>query len=428
MTGNNQTQSENAGVTPAAGPTPGNAARQGRRGLWILVLFILVAASVGYFAYKHYSTWEETDDAQIDGHINPVAARVGGTILSVKIADDMVVKKGDLLIQIDPKDYQVAFSRAQAELREAEAVAKAAASEIPVTATITASQVDAAQAAMQRAEKGVAVAAKEIETARAGLALAQARVREAEPGLSRARQDLDRLKPLMAKEEIPKQQYDYAVTAVESAQASKDSATAAAEAAQKQIEAAEARLAQLRQNIPEAKAQLDSANTAPQRTAISRSRAEAAEARIGTAQAALEQAKLNLGYTSVYAPMDGIVSAKNVEPGQTIQAGQPLFALVSLDDIWIRANFKENQVRELRPGLRVEIKVDANGSKVYKGQVESIAAATGAKFSLLPAENATGNYVKVVQRIPVKIRFDEGQDPEHLLRPGMSVVPSILLR
>ncbi len=388
----------------------------------------MVTLTALYWAYGYYSVREETDDAQIDGHINPVSARVGGTVLKVHISDDVVVKKGDLLLQIDPRDYQVALDKARADLDEAEAAAKAAGNEIPVTLTVTASQVDAAQAALVRAHGGVTVAEKDVETARAGLALAKVRVREAEPNLARATQDLERLKPLMAKDEIPRQQYDIAVTAVEVCQAAKDSAIAAVESAQKQLEASEARLTQLRQNIPEAKAALDSANTAPQRTAISRSRAAAAAAKAAVARAALEQAKLNLEYTSIYAPVDGVVSAKNVEPGQIIQAGQPLLALVALDDIWVRANFKESQVRNLRPGKRVEIRVDAYGSRVYKGRVESIAAATGARFSLLPPENSTGNYVKVVQRIPVKIRFDEGQDPERLLRPGMSVVPTVLIR
>jgi membrane fusion protein (multidrug efflux system) len=210
--------------------------------------------------------------------------------------------------------------------------------------------------------------------------------------------------------------------------AAQDSAQAAVGEAQKAIEAAQARVAQARHAIPEAQAGLDTANTAPHQTAITRDRAESAAARVQVARANLEQAELNLNYTVVRAPVNGIVSMKTVEVGQIVQPGQPLLALVPLDDIWVKANFKESQLKGMRTGQSAEISVDAYGGRTYQGHVESIAAATGERFSLLPPENATGNYVKVVQRVPVKIVFEKGQDPEHLLRPGLSVVPTVLTR
>ncbi len=398
-----------------------------RRTMWLAAGGAIVALAVLAAAYKYYAIRETTDDAQIDGHIDPISARVGGTVVSVKIEENQYVEKGALLVQLDPKDYQVALDHARADLSEAEAAASAARTAVPITSTTTSSQVSSSQANLTKTQSGVTVAAKEVETARARLLLSKARVREAQATCTKAAQDLERMNQLIGKDEISQQQYDDAVAAAAVSQAARDSAQAAADEAEKAVEAAEARLAQARESVTEAEATLATARTAPEQTAIKRDQAVSASARVEIAKAEVERAQLNLTYTTVTAPVSGIITVKNVEVGQVIQPGQPLFAIVPLDDIWVKANFKEVQLKHMRPGQRAEISVDAYG-RTYSGYVESIAAATGARTSLLPPENATGNYVKVVQRVPVRIRFDKGQDPQHLLRPGMSVEPTVITR
>jgi membrane fusion protein (multidrug efflux system) len=258
------------------------------------------------------------------------------------------------------------------------------------------------------------------EAATARLDATRARLREAEANATRTARDLERMRELLAKDEVAQQQFD-------GAEAAAIAAAATVEAARSAIQEAEHAREQARNAVLQAQAELRAARTAPEQVAVTRSQAEAAAARLEQGQAVLRQARLNLSYATVRAPSAGVVSKKGVEPGQIVQPGQPLLALVDLDDIWVTANFKETQLEGVRPGQQVSIKVDAYGRR-YRGRVDSIAAATGARFSLLPPENASGNYVKVVQRVPVKIVLEEGQDPEHLLRPGMSVVPTVLLR
>ncbi len=397
-----------------------------RRSTWLMLGGAVVIAAALFVVYDYYRIRESTDDAQIDGHIDPVAARVGGTVTVVNIVENQYVSKDTVLVLLDPKDYQVALDRAKADLAEEEAAAKAAGVEVPVTTVTAVSQLDSAEAGLARAQNGVIVASKEVDTERARLAVSKARLREAEATSVRADQDLERMKLLIAKDEISKQEFDAAVAAASTSRAARDSAQAAVDEAEKAIEAAEARVIQARQVAAEAQATLATARTAPQRTAIMRDRAASAAAKVQSARADLERAQLNLAYTTIRAPVSGVVTSKNVEVGQIVQAGQPLLAVVPLDDIWVKANFKESQLKDMRPGQPVEISVDAYPGHKYRGYVESIAAATGARTSLLPPENATGNYVKVVQRLPVRIRFAQGQDPEHLLRPGMSVNPTVI--
>jgi len=249
-----------------------------------------------------------------------------------------------------------------------------------------------------------------VAAAAARVRSAQAHARETEAKAAKAAQDLERLKPLVAKDEVSRQEYDAAVAAADSARAEHEAAVADAREEEAGGHGAEAKLAQAR--------------TAPQQVAIVRSRAQGAEAQAQQARAAVERARLDLEHTVLKATVSGVVSKKTVEVGQFVQPGQPLLAVVPLDEIWVTANFKENQLRDIRPGQAASLKVDAYG-RSYRGRVDSIAAATGARFSLLPPENATGNFVKVVQRVPVKILFEKGQDPEHLLRPGMSVEPTV---
>ncbi|MFB3918289.1 MAG: HlyD family efflux transporter periplasmic adaptor subunit [Terriglobales bacterium] len=369
------------------------------RAKWVLLLVALVATGVGVSIWYYYSIRETTDDAQIDGHIAPVSARVGGTVTKVYVDDNEFVKAGQVLVQLDPKDYEVALQRAEAELADAEAAAHAASTGVPIAATTTSSSLSTARANLTAAHR-------EVDAAKARLVEAEAHYRKAASDLKRAQQ-------LIERDEISQQQYDAAHTT-----------EAAARAA---VDAARASVATAESHVLQAESQVRAAQTAPQQVAVTRARASAAQANVQTKRAAVEQAKLNLQYTTVRAPFAGIVSKRNVEPGQVVQAAQPLFAVVNLDDIWVTANFKETQLKDMRSGQSATVHVDAYG-RDYKGFVDSIGGATGARFSLLPPENATGNYVKVVQRIPVKIVFAKGQDPNHLLRPGMSVVPTVVTK
>ncbi len=382
-------------------PRPGLRVRLRRSGQAraVVVLAALAVLLAGLLAFWHFSGRESTDDAQIDGHVNPVAARVGGTVLSVLVADNQQVEKGTLLVRIDPRDYEVALARAQADLEENLASERAAHTTVPLTSTTATSQETAA-------DSDLAGAQARLAAARADLRDAQARERQTVG-------DLKRFRPLLAKDEISKQHFDAVSTAADSARASRQAAEAGVHGAEQAVEAARARLAQ--------------AGTSRQQVEIVSARAASAAAKVEMAKAALEQAKLNLSYTEVKALVSGVVSRKTVEVGQVVQPGQPLLAIVPLDEVWVTANFKESQLKSIRPGQPVEVSVDAY-RRTYRGRVDSIAAATGSRFSLLPPENAAGNYVKVVQRISVKIALEPGQDPAHLLRPGLSVVPTVFTR
>lgn len=364
----------------------------GAAGIVALLALVLV--------WRHFAVRVSTDDAQIDGHVNAVSARVGGTVAAVLVADNQYVEKDTVLVRIDPRDYEIAMARAEADLAENEAAARAAHTGVPVASTMSSSQETAAGSEMQGAE--------------ARLLAARARLREAEAKETKAALDLGRLKPLLAKDEVSRQDYDAAVSDAEAVHAARESAQASVGEAEKAVEAARARLAQAR--------------TGPEQVTIQKAHADSASAKADMARAALAQAKLNLEHTEVRAAVSGVVSRRSVEVGQVVQPGQPLLAVVPLEGVWVVANYKENQLRGIRPGQPAVVEVDAYGGREYHGKVESIAAATGARFSILPPENASGNYVKVVQRVPVKIVLDAGQDPEHLLRPGMSVVPTILTR
>jgi membrane fusion protein, multidrug efflux system len=367
-----------------------------RIALIIAVLLIIVG---GIFVWRYYAVRESTDDAQIDGHITPVSARVSGTVTAVEFNDNQFVKAGETLVQLDPVDYKVALDRAQADLTEAQANAQAAQTNIPISNINTASQLETAQAQQVAAQR-------EADSARA-------RVREAQANYERVSKDLERFKQLISKDEISRQQYDAAIAQEAAAKATLDAANSA-------VATAESHIAQARAGVRQA-------GTAPQQVAVSRSRAGSASALAQRAQSTVAAAQLNLQYTTVKAPANGIVSKRSVEVGQVVQPGQPLCALVNLDDIYVTANFKETQLKDMKVGQPVTIKVDAYDNEL-RGHVDSIGGATGARFSLLPPENATGNYVKVVQRVPVKIVFEPGQDPDKKLRPGMSVTPTVITK
>jgi membrane fusion protein (multidrug efflux system) len=397
------------------------------RARWLLIPIFLVLVAGAYAGWEYLSKWQSTDDAQVDGHIHPVNARVGGTLLSMNVSDNQYVEAGAVLAQIDSRDYEIAVARVEAELAQAQAGAAGARADIPIAASTAGTQITSSEAVTERAEGGVELAGKELAAAQAKLRAAQARVREAQANAAKASHDLDRMKRLIAKDEISQQQYDAAVTAAEAQNAAVESAEAVVAQDQQEVAAAQAKASQSQAELVQARAEAEGAKTAPERVVITRAQAQSADAKVQLAKANLDQARLNLEYTTIKAPVAGIVSKKSVESGQVIQPGQPLMAIIPRTDIWITANFKETQLADMHAGQPVTISVDALGGQSLKGRVDSIASATGARFSLLPPENATGNYVKVVQRIPVKIVFDPA---EHLdrLRPGLSVVVDVRVK
>jgi membrane fusion protein (multidrug efflux system) len=378
-----------------------------------LIIGFLVLLVAAFFLWRYVTSYESTDDAQIDGHLNSISARVSGHVAKLLVQDNQYVQAGTPLVEIDPRDYQVALDHAKADYNDAVALSQAAQVNVPITSVSTSSQVTAAEADVENAQAGIAAASQQSEAAKAQLA-------EAEANNIKAQDDLVRYRQLVDKQEVSQQQYDQALAAARAGEAAVSAARASAMAAEHGVRQAEARRLQ-------AEAGLRSAQTGPQQVATTRSRAQSAAAEVDLKKAALDQAQLNLSYTLVLAPVDGVVTNRTVEVGQNVSIGQEMMKVVNLDDIWVTANFKETQLKSMRAGQPVTIQVDSNG-KDYKGRVQSIAGASGAVTSLLPPENATGNYVKVVQRIPVKITFDPGETKEHVLRPGMSVEPKVWLR
>jgi membrane fusion protein (multidrug efflux system) len=374
-----------------------------------VILLLLVA---GYFGWRYITSHESTDDAQVDGHLMPLSARISGYVIKVNVDDNQYVQAGTVLAEIDPKDYQVAVDNARADVAVAKANAQSVNFTVPITSINTSSQTSATEADVETAKAGIDVAQKQRDAAVAQLA-------QAEATDVKAQNDVVRYKQLVDKQEVSAQQYDQAVAAAKASTAAIAAASASVAAAQQQV-------AQARSRLLQAEANFRSSLTGPQQVASSRARALSAEATVAQKEATLAQAELNLQYTKITAPVNGVVT-KNAEVGMNVQPGQQLFSIIPLDDVWVTANYKETQLKYMRPGQLAEIKVDANG-RTYKGHVDSIAGTSGARTSLLPPENATGNYVKVVQRLPVKIVFDPGQTSDHYLRLGMSVVPDVKVK
>jgi membrane fusion protein, multidrug efflux system len=401
------------GTAVGPGRPPARRPKALRRILLIVIALAVIVTAV--VLYRHFAAWESTDDAQIDGYVYPVNSRVSGYVTRVTVDDNQYVEAGTVLVQLDPKDYQVALANAKAALANDQASAAAMMTNIPITSVNTSSQLSSAGADVENAQAGLTAAHRNFEAA-------QATLQEAEANDLKAQDDVSRYKPLAAKDEIPQQRYTQAVDTQKATAAAVEIARASAAAAEQAVVQGRARVAQ-------AQAGLEAAKTRPQQLFVQRSRAQAAEAEVQRAAAAFEQAQLNLQYTTITARVSGIVGQRSVQPGQNVAPGQQLMTIVPLDsrNIWVTANFKETQLTYMRPGQPVKISVDAYG-RTYSGHVLNIAGASGARYSLLPPENATGNYVKVVQRIPVKIVFEEGQDPQHLLRPGMSVEPDVKVR
>ncbi|MGA8621508.1 MAG: HlyD family secretion protein [Candidatus Sulfotelmatobacter sp.] len=390
---------------------PSRTASPGFRiGVIIAVVVLLVA---GFFVYRYVSSYESTDDAEVDGHINSISPRISGHVIKLNIKDNQYVQAGMVLVEIDPADYQVAYEKAKAEFEDAQATAAAAGVNVPITSVSTTSQVSSTEADVASARAGISAAKQQFEAAKAQLD-------QAEANDVKAQNDLGRYKQLVEKQEISQQQYDQAVAAAKASTAAVQAAHSLADAAQSQVTQAQGKLAQ-------AEANWRNAQTAPRQMQVIRSRAASAVAEASQKKADLDQAQLNLQYTKVVAPVDGVVSDRTVEVGQNVAPGQELMKVIPLNDVWVTANFKETQLRDMKVGQPVTLEVDASG-RSYKGKVDSIAGASGARFSLLPPENATGNYVKVVQRIPVKIVLNPGENKDQLLRPGMSVEPKVWIR
>jgi membrane fusion protein (multidrug efflux system) len=366
----------------------------------------------GVFLWRYFSSYESTDDAQADVHLYPVSARISGYVVRVNVDDNQWVQKGTVLVEIDPKDYEVAVTQAQANLASAEATAQSLNITVPITSVNTSSQLTSTGSDIESASAGVIAAERQLTAAHAQL-------EEAEANDVRAQDDLHRYKLLVDKREVAEQVYDQALATAKSSTAAVAAARANESAAQQFVQQARSRLVQ-------ADANHQSAETGPQQVSSTRARARAAIADVEEKRALLEQAELNLQYTKIVAPVTGEVN-KTVVVGLNVQPGQQLLTVVPLDEVWVTANFKETQLKHMRVGQKAEIHVDSNG-RTLKGRVDSIAGATGPLFSLLPPENATGNYVKIVQRIPVKIVLEPGENRDRQLRPGMNVVPDVYLR
>ena len=392
------------------------AEKKGRRRV-IIIVVVAVIAVVAIFFYWRSTFTEDTDDAQVDGNLYQVSARVAGQVTRVDVTEQQVVKAGDPIAEVDPRDFEVAVEQAQANLANAEAEYEQARVNVPITSVTTRTEVLTSGSDVRSNEAAVSQAQSQAQAA-------NERIEQAKANALKAQIDVDRYTPLVKNDVISKQQFDQAVATASATQAALNEAQRNASAAQQQVQGARARLA------TSLSQQAQNQQTAPKQVAVQRAREAAALAAVQQAQARLDQAKLNLGYTKITAPIDGIVSRKTVAVGVNLSVGQSLLTIVPLEDLWVTANFKETQLKEMHAGQAVEIEVDALGGKKFDGYVKQIGGATGSSLSLFPPENATGNYVKVVQRIPVRINFKnlQEQDKNHELRIGMSVVPKVRVK
>jgi membrane fusion protein (multidrug efflux system) len=377
------------------------------------IFFVALAliATAGIFYWLHVRQFEETDDAEIEAHLNPVTARIDGTITRVYVDNNQTVKAGDPLVDLDPRDMQVAFDQSEAQLAQARSMVAAQEPNIPITQVQSSTGIATAEADVTTAQAAEAVAIQDQATA-------AARVAEAKANYEKAQQDLARYKVLIAKEEISQQEFDQTASAVKAQAATVDATQAALQSAARTVDQRKS------QTVAAVSRLAESRRTAPAQLAIRRANVASDEASANTAKAQLEQAQLNLSYSKIPAPVDGIVMKRSAEVGAHIAAGQQLMTVAQVNDVWVTANYKETQLENIHPNQTAIIHVDAL-KRDFEGYVETIGASTGAISSVLPPENATGNYVKVVQRIPVRIRFKKDQKGMEMLRPGMSVVPQV---
>ncbi|MBZ5661164.1 MAG: HlyD family secretion protein [Acidobacteriia bacterium] len=399
--------------SPSADSAGSNS--QGRRRSLIVALVVGAVILIGAIAFWIYSsTYESTDDAQVDGHLNGITARIDGQVIAVHAEENQSVKAGDLLVELDPRDYQVALEQAQAQLLKAQAEVRVAGSNLPITKSASQTSLSTSQSEISDAEAGVAAAERDQ-------AAAASRLQEVQANNARAQADVARYKSLVDKDEVSHSQYDQVVATAKALAAAVDSARSSAESAQKVVE-------QRRAQLDQARSQLQLANvSAPNQIAISHANLQSGQANVKAMQAAVDRATLDLSYCKIVSPVTGVVSKRTAEVGEHVSKGQRILTVADLSVLWVTANFKESQLREMHPGQSVTVSVDAFGQD-FDGTVEAMPGATGSISSLLPPENATGNYVKVVQRLPVRIRLKPGQQGLDRLRPGMSVVPKVWLK
>ncbi len=405
--------------TEGAAPAP----RSRRRLMLLIVVLALIAA--GLFVWLHYRYRLSTDDAQIQGHIEPVAPRVTGTVIDVEVNDNQVVHAGQVLFRLDPHDYQAALRQAEANLAAAQAEARGARSGVPITRISTHGTLSEAQAGLRQAQSSEALAQRQVAVAQADQRAAQAQLRQQQATAQNAATTARRYAQLVAKQEVSRLEYDQMETTARESAAAVAAAQARAAAADQEVASAEAGVQVARDRIAQAAATERKAATAPQQVAVSRSQAQLAQARVAQAEAAVALAQLNLDYTTVVAPTSGQVGNKSVELGQTFAPGQTALVVVPINQMWVIANYKETELADMHPGQKATVSVDAFGTTL-QAVVNSIGPGTGSIFSLLPPENATGNYVKVVQRVPVKLTFTPGQDLSRL-RPGLSVEATVFI-
>jgi membrane fusion protein, multidrug efflux system len=380
-----------------------------RKILLIILALVLVAIGIAYWLYSRQ--FEDTDDAQVDGHINAITARVSGTVTGVYVEENQFVKAGQVLADLDPRDNKVALAVAQSELAQAQAQSQAERPNVPVTETSTSTAIATAASDVANAEAAVAAANHNYEAA-------LAKVSESEANSAMARADVERYRPLAEKDEVPREQFDQVVANAQALAATVVANQATAKAAAREADQARAQLTQAQQRAEEAR------QNAPRQVEMQRANVAVRQAGIETARAQLDQARLNLSYVKIQAPVNGIVAKRTAEVGQHVEPGQQVVLITQIDDLWVTANFKETQLRRMSPGQSVRLRVDALNAD-FDGYIESLPAASGAVTSLLPPENATGNFVKVVQRLPVRIRFKPNQNGLDRLRPGMSVEPKV---
>jgi len=404
-------------------PRPKSSSRK-----FIILFALLVLAAVGVYLWVHSLNRVSTDDAQVDGHIIPVSSKIYGKIGEVLIDDNQQVKKGQVLVRIDPQDYQVKVDLERAALAVAQSQSQGASAGVPLSRETTTSDVSSAEAQLSGAQADYEKARVDFERAStADIAVARSNVETAQATADRAAADLNRMKTLVDKEEISRLEYDAYVSAARVASSELQAAKDKLAAATQDAETKKAAMLAAQAHIAQARAGIAQAHASQQQVNVRVADASSASANIGQARANVEAAELNLGYTTIVAPMDGVVTHKSVEVGQIVQQGQGLLTLVPLQDVWVTANFKETQLAAVRSGQKAEVKADLSG-KTYPGHVDSLAAATGTRMSLLPPENATGNYVKVVQRIPVKIVLDPIPGGNQVLRPGMNIEATIFTK
>ena len=401
---------------PAAAAEPEPPKKKSNRRFLIIAVVLLLLLIAGFYYWRSTFT-EDTDDAQVDGNLYQVSSRVAGQVVHVDVSEEQFVHKGDPIAEMDPSDFQVALEQAQADLANAKAEYEQAFSNVPITSVTV-------RTTLSTSGSDVASSQASVSQSEAQALAAQSRVQQAKANALKAQIDVDRYTPLVAKDVISKQQYDGAVATATADQA-------ALEEAERDVKAQQDAVSMMRERLAQSEAQQQqSQKNGPKQEAVQRARADAAAASVKQAQARVDQANLNLSYAKVVAPITGIVSRKSVEVGANASVGQSLMTIVPLEDLWVTANFKETQLKQMKVGQEVDMKVDALGGRKFTGRIDQVGGATGSSLSLFPPENATGNYVKVVQRIPVRINFTnlDKENKDHALRIGMSVEPSVQVK